>query len=232
MCEAHAPEQETAGTRRAALLAAVYVLLVLGLDALATQNVQFPVAWRVLLRFRPGGFDVFKFVAWFLIPLLCALPRLDVHAFTFQRWRRMDWYLLAGLAAAGALAVVVIPLLPGVRETYQGAGSFFSQRRCDAVLWYVSWTFAWLPGWELLHRYVLLRPWNRWLPRAGWLVVPLSEGIYHLQKAPLEAAGMVALSLVLTLWARKRQNVLLPFLVHLAIELELLVFLLRAAPGG
>jgi len=43
---------------------------------------------------------------------------------------------------------------------------------------------------------------------------------------------MVALSLVLTLWARKRQNVLLPFLVHLAIELELLVFLLRAAPGG
>ena len=59
--------------------------------------------------------------------------------------------------------------------------------------------------------------------------MPVSEGVYHLQKTLLEALGMVALSVVLTYWARKRANVLLPFLVHLAIELELLAFLLMAS---
>ncbi|HOF39690.1 MAG TPA: CPBP family intramembrane metalloprotease [Candidatus Hydrogenedentes bacterium] len=227
----NSPEQEAAGSQRAALLAAAYVLLVLGLDALATQNMRFPVEWRLLLKYQPGGFDVFKFAAWFALPLLCLLPRLDVHAFTFTRWRRADWYLLAGLAAMGALAVLLIPLLPGVREMYRGTGAFLARRRWEASIWYISWTASWLPGWELLHRYVLLRSWDRWLPRAGWLIVPLSEGVYHLQKAPLEALGMVALSIVLTLWARKRRNVLLPFLAHAIIELELLAFLLYASPG-
>lgn len=59
----NSPEQEAAGSQRAALLAAAYVLLVLGLDALATQNMRFPVEWRLLLKYQPGGFDVFKFAA-------------------------------------------------------------------------------------------------------------------------------------------------------------------------
>ncbi|HQM49150.1 MAG TPA: hypothetical protein PLJ71_10715 [Candidatus Hydrogenedentes bacterium] len=226
------PSEKTAGrSRRVALLVAFYVLLVLGMDTLATQGVRFPFEWRLLLRFRPGGFDVFKFAAWFVIPFLFALPHLDIDAFTLKRWRRSDWYILAGLVAIGALAVIVIPSIPGVRETYRGFGHLSPTQKHHVFCWHLAWNASWLIGWEFLHRYSLLRSWDRWLPRAGWLIVPLSEGLYHLQKAPPETLGMVALSVVLTLWARKRQNVLLPFLVHLAIELELLVFLLRTAPG-
>ena len=224
-------EKNKSGAMPRALCAAAYVLLVLGVDALATHDARFPFEWLVFLNFRPGGFDVFKFDAWFVIPLLLALPHLDIHAFTFKRWRRVDLYLLAGLVAAGALAVFLIPILPGVRETYRGYGHLSPQQKHSFVFWHLMWTASWLIGWEFLHRYFLLKPWDRSLPRAGWLIVPVSEGLYHLQKAPLEALGMVALSVVLTLWTRKRQNILFPFLVHLAIELELLAFLLRAAPG-
>jgi hypothetical protein len=224
-------EGATSKTARQALLAAAYVVIVLGLDTLAAQGVQFPFEWRVLHKFRPGGFDVFKFLTWFVIPFLFALPHLDKDAFTFKRWEKRDAYLLLGLVLAGALAVILIPLLPGVRETYGGYGHLAAKQKQELLFWHLSWTASWLIGWEFLHRYFLLRPCDKWLPRAGWLIVPLSEGLYHLQKAPFEALGMVTLSVVLTLWARKRQNVLLPFLVHLAIEIELIVFLLRTAPG-
>jgi hypothetical protein len=40
----------------------------------------------------------------------------------------------------------------------------------------------------------------------------------------LEAGGMVLYSVVLTLWAIRRKNALLPFLAHLTIEIELIVF--------
>ena len=212
-----------------ALLVAGYVALVLGIDVLASQDVRFPFAWRVLLHFRPGGFDVYKFVAWFVIPFLACLPHLDKHAFTFKRWERKDAYILAGLVAVGAVAVVVIPFIPGVSQLYRGYGHLSAAEKQDVAFWYLSWTASWLVGWEFLHRYLLLRSWDRWLPRVGWLIVPISEGVYHLQKPLIEALGMAALSVVLTLWARKRNNVLLPFLVHLAIELELLAFLLLAA---
>lgn len=231
MSSAAQSEKGGFNARKQALLAVAYVAIVLGLDTLAAQRVQFPVEWRVLLTFCPGGFDVFKFLAWFIIPFLLALPHLDKDAFTFKRWRKNDVYMLLGLVLAGALAVILIPLLPGVRESYGGYGHLDAAQKQSMFFRHLSWTASWLIGWEFLHRYFLLRPCDNWLPRAGWLIVPLSEGLYHLQKAPLEALGMVALSVVLTLWARRRQNVLLPFLVHLAIELELILFLLRTAPG-
>lgn len=226
-------QSEGTGTKTqwAAWLVTAYVIIVLSFDTLATQRVHYPFEWRYLHKFSPGGFDVFKFVAWFVIPFLLALPHLDRHAFTFKRWQRKDVYILLGLVLAGALAVLVIPLLPGVRESYRGYGDLSTEQKQALLFWHLSWTASWLIGWEFLHRYFLLRPWDKWLPRTGWLIVPLSEGVYHLQKAPIETLGMVALSVVLTLWARKRQNVLLPFLVHLAIELELILFLLRTAPG-
>ncbi|MCL4694164.1 MAG: CPBP family intramembrane metalloprotease, partial [Candidatus Hydrogenedentes bacterium] len=90
------------------------------------------------------------------------------------------------------------------------------------------WTFSWLIGWEFLHRYFLLRPFAARWPRFGWLIVPFSEGVYHLQKAPIEAAGMVVFSLVLTAWALRRRNALLPFLAHLLVEIELVLFLVLA----
>ena len=116
-----------------ALAVAAYVALVLGMDVLATQGADFPFHWRILLHFRPGGFDVFKFVAWFVIPVLVALPFLDKHAFTFKRWQRKDAYILAGLIGIGALAVLVIPVIPGVRELYRGHGAMSAAQKQDLV---------------------------------------------------------------------------------------------------
>jgi membrane protease YdiL (CAAX protease family) len=63
-------------------------------------------------------------------------------------------------------------------------------------------------------------------PRYGWLLVPLAEGVYHLQKPWPEMLGMVAFSLIATQWTLRRDNMLLPLLVHLAIEIELVAFML------
>ena len=99
------------------------------------------------------------------------------------------------------------------------------------------WNLSWLPGWEFLHRYFLLKavqrealdrgrflPGWRWAQWA-WLLVPVSETLYHLQKPGLEAVGMFAFSVVLTFWCLKRRNWLFGFLLHLTIEVELLVFM-------
>ena len=221
-------QSSSAKTRRRALWVAVYVAVVLGVDTLAAQRVQFVIDWRMFLWVSSSGFDWFKFVTWFAIPFAAALPWLDLHALSFKRWKRMDLWLLAGLAGVGAVAVIIIPLLPGVRDIYPGYGVLPAADKQAFAVRHMIWVFSWLIGWEFLHRYTLLRAWDAWLPRVGWLIVPLSEGLYHLQKPLLEALGMVLFSLVLTYWARKRRNVLLPFLAHLIIEIELLIFLMIA----
>jgi membrane protease YdiL (CAAX protease family) len=92
----------------------------------------------------------------------------------------------------------------------------------------MAWNASWLIGWEFMHRYMLLGAAQKAAPHWGWLLVPLSETLYHLQKPPIEMLGMLALSVVLTLWCMKRGNWLLGFLVHLIIEVELLIFLMIA----
>ena len=76
-----------------------------------------------------------------------------------------------------------------------------------------------------MHRYFLLRPVMHRFPRYGWLIVPLCETIYHLQKPLLEAGGMAVFSLLLTWWTMKRRNMLLPFIAHLYIEILLAIAL-------
>lgn len=170
-------------------------------------------------------FDYFKFVLWFLIPFLVLLPHLDWGAFGFARWKRSDAYLLSGLALAGLAAVLLVPLIPALSAIYQGSGDLPWRLRVGTACGQLTWIVSWLLGWELLHRYLLLKSGLQLWPRFGWLLVPLSEGLYHLQKPGIEALGMVLLSLVLTQWAMRRQNVLLPFLAHLVIEVELVLLL-------
>ncbi|MCC6490869.1 MAG: CPBP family intramembrane metalloprotease, partial [Candidatus Hydrogenedentes bacterium] len=79
--------------------------------------------------------------------------------------------------------------------------------------------------WEFLHRYFLVRPFSARWPRYGWLVVPVSEGAYHLQKHWTEMILMVAFSVALTWWTVRRKNALLPFLAHLFVEVELIAFM-------
>ncbi len=227
-----------------------YVAAVLTIDTLVAMGVKQPIRWT-MFAWHPGSvyafatehgvpsaavswlklillrqFDVFKFTMWFLVPFVFSLWWMDWGALGVRRWKKTDLYLLLGLAALGMAAMLLIPLIPSLSQTYGGLNHLSSGQKWGALVLRMVWILSWLPGWEFLHRYVLLRRVSVQWPKFGWLLVPFSEGVYHLQKPPLEALGMVVLSLVLTQWALRRRNVMLPFMVHFIIEIELLVFLL------
>lgn len=238
----------------AAMLAIVYVAAVLVVDTLASQDVVWIIDWRQfswnpthvyswLAQYLPPdflqafawlrhgdyqGFDVFKFIFWLLVPLLACLPWLDWHWLGWRQWRAGDWAIVFALALAGMLTMLLIPEVPALRQRYPGMSMLPLDFKLDYLAGKMLWILSWLIGWEFLHRYVLLRAGTRLWPGWGWLIVPLSEGLYHLQKPLLEAAGMVVLSVILTQWTLRRSSLLLPLLVHFIIEIELLLFLLFA----
>lgn len=253
--EAAQDHRSTTVSTGSAVAALVYVGVVLALDTLASyasgayahgRGYPFDVLDRFLIHacrfsflgfhvdFRylhwqnRSGFDWFKFIFWFLVPLVWSLRTFDVGYFGLRRWRWVDWYLFPSLAALGVLSLALIPFIPSLHATYSGLG-----RAPWAYKWYfarydVVWTLSWITGWEFMHRYFLLgRVAARW-PRLGWILVPVMEGLYHLQKPPLEACGMVVFSIVACRWTLSRKNILLPFGAHLAIELGLLAYLLVA----
>ena len=237
------PSGERRGNSRIWLVLA-YVALVHTIDTCANLGVQRPFDWR-LFRWVIGeggilsaptehgvrlyalpGFDLFKFVAWLVLPLVFSLPRIDKAYFGWRRLRRIDAMLLLGFAVLGVLAVLTIVAVPGLRGYYpslSGAAALDKWRYAWHTLIYI---LSWLTGWEFLHRYVLLTRLSQRWPRFGWLLAPLIEGIYHLVKHPLEMAGMIVLSLALTFWTLKRKNIAPAFWVHACIEIELLIFML------
>lgn len=226
----------------------LYVFVVLLVDTLAVSRIKTPIDWSMFQWHLPrvlgyieahGGphlnflkqiwmsrLDVFKLLFWFVIPIVCCLRHMDWGALGVRRWKRVDYAILAGLAILCLAAVLIIPWVPQLRQTYASLAAASAEQKWIAFRGQLVWTISWLIGWEFLHRYVLLRTAIRVLPRYGWLLVPFSEGVYHLQKPLLEAAGMVVFSIILTQWTMRRKNVLLPFLAHLIIEMELVVFLL------
>ena len=208
----------------AAVAAAFYVACALIADTLAAQGVQTPLDWTVLRWRGPLAADLFKFAAWFCVPFALSLPWLDVGWFSLRRWRRADWFLLGGIVVAGAAAMALIPFVPSLRETYGSASGLSPEQKWSMLIHSLVWTVSWLVGWEFMHRYFLLRPVSNAWPRYGWLLVPVFETVYHLQKPLLEAGGMLLFSVVLTYWAIKRRNLMLPLIAHLIIELELIAF--------
>ena len=203
----------------------VYVAAVLGVDTLAAHGVRFIIDWRVFLWQSENGFDLFKFMWWFVVPFAASLHALDWGAFGVRRWQRIDLVLLGGLVLLGVGAVLIIPYFKSLDNIFHGLGSSPWIIKRNFVEGRLIWTASWLIGWEFLHRYFLLRAYEARWPRVGWLIVPLSEGLYHLQQPLAMAVGMVVFSLILTPWAFNRRNVLLPFLAHLAVELALLGYL-------
>jgi len=203
----------------------VYVAAVLGVDTLATHGVHFVVDWRMFLWHSESGFDLFKFMWWFVVPFAASLHAMDWGAFGVRRWKRIDLGLLGALVLLGVGAVFVIPHFKSLDDAFHSLGSTPWIVRRDYIENKLVWTASWLIGWEFLHRYFLLRAYQARWPRVGWLIVPLSEGLYHLQQPRLMMAGMVVFSLIVTPWAFNRRNVLLPFLAHLAVELALLGYL-------
>lgn len=172
--------------------------------------------------------DVFKLIFWFIVPVLLCGRRIDLKAFGFSRWRKLDWRLFAIAAVLGFLAVCLVPLIPQLRAYYgSGTGGAFSAK-LFVVTAQLLWTLSWLPGWEFMHRYFLLNAVSpRW--RFGWLLVPFLEWAYHLQKVWIEGLGMLLFSILATQYVLRRRNLSLPFAVHLLIEIALPLTLLFSA---
>ncbi len=212
-------------------LAFAYVAAVHVADCLALRGAALGIDWGVLALRMDGGFDVFKFVAWLVVPLLLGLRGFDVRYFTFRRCKRFDWVLLGIATLGGAVLMLLLPWLPGAGTYYGGWGGHPPELRNALLSYHLWWTVSWLLGWEFVHRYFLVKSFLAAWPKRGATVVliavPLLETAYHAlqQKPPLECLGMLALSVLLCAWTLHRRNALLPFLAHLAIELELLVFL-------
>lgn len=202
-----------------------YIVVVLVIDTLAAQDFYFGIRWSIFRWQTWFGFDLYKFVFWLVIPFVVSIRRFDRDYFTTKRWRPIDRRLLILASIVGVVAVCVIPFVPALRETYPGAGDASLGIRLGILGKGVVWNISWLLGWEFMLRYWLLRHLQGGLPRGGWILVPVIEFIYHLQKAPLEAAGMLVFGLVLTAWAVRRRNVLLPFIAHALVEMALLLFL-------
>lgn len=170
-------------------------------------------------------FDLFKFTFWLLIPLLFSIRRMDWGWFGLRRWKRVDRWLVAGCLAAGFVAILAIPWFPSLRNEFPSLRHLPGTQKGAIFMGMMVWNLAWLPGWEFLHRYVLLRALDRRWPRYGWIMISVFETLYHLNR-PLMAAGMAVFSVAATLWTRKRRNAILPFLVHFAIEIALWAFIL------
>jgi hypothetical protein len=206
--------------------ALIYTAIVLFIAAIAATERVEPAYWFQFRSQLPNGFHVFRFAAWLIVPVLLCLGNYDAHWFGFKRWRRGDWRILLAAAILAIAALAVIPVFPELREFYPSLKKAPARIRLEYALYFLIWLISWLPALEFLHRYYLLRAVRfRW-PRYGWLLVPLAEFLMHLEKFILEAFGMALLSLLITSWAVRRQNMLLPFLIHLIIELELLAFML------
>jgi membrane protease YdiL (CAAX protease family) len=219
---------------RSVYLIVAYVAVVLLIDALAANRVrwdldlgaiQWSIEWRNFMWRHDDQFDSFKFVLWLVVPLAFSLGAgLDWGYFGFGRWKKNDLVLLAGLIVLGGLAVGAIAFIPALREYYPSQRGLSWHSKNELLYMQLMWNLSWLPGWEFMHRYFLLSAvQSRW-PRFGWLLVPLSEGLYHLQKHWTEMLAMVAASVCFTQWTMRRKNLMLPFIVHAAVELGLAAF--------
>ncbi|MEK7795484.1 MAG: hypothetical protein AAB353_13185 [Candidatus Hydrogenedentota bacterium] len=196
-----------------------------------TRRSHWLIDWGGLQWYWAGSFDAYKFVAWLIVPLALCARRLDVSYFSFTRWKRPEWAVLGVAVLGGILLMAALPNIPGVGDYYHGWGHLSPHDRRAQALGSLLWTLSWLPGWEFIHRYFLLRPLRAASNRAGivlvLIVIPIVEGGYHIfqQKPALECAGMAALSALMCGYVLARRNVLLPFLVHFIIEVELVAYL-------
>lgn len=207
------------------LLVLAYVALVLGVDALAYLEVQWIINWE-MFRWVWGDVEVFKLIFWLFIPLAFCWRNFDRGWYGLQRWGTPDVILLITLAGLGGLLLMTIPLFPELRDGYTGVGELSYSVKREFVIGLAIWNLSWLPAWEFLMRYVMLRSVASQWPRYGWCLVPIAEGLYHLQKTMPEMIAAMAFSAVLTYWAVKRRNGLLPLVAHLIIEIELVVLML------
>lgn len=238
-------EQANRTARRLAVFFAVYAILVFTIDTLALHRVQWGIDWSVFALRQAAwghspspwlqalsGFDFYKFVAWFVIPLVICFPWLEGRWFSPRGWKRGDLILMGLLMGCGVVAVLSILVFPSLRAMYPSMRGLSGEQRWLFGAMQACWIVSWLMGWEFLTRYAILRNLKRGWPQYGWVCavigIPILETGYHLAqgKGVLESAAMFGFGLVLCGWALWRENALLPFLAHAFVEIALVIFLL------
>ena len=167
--------------------------------------------------------DLFKLVFWLLIPLAICIWRMDWDYLTRRRVKPADWWFLVGMCAIGAVAVIAVKFIPVMATQYGGMGQAALSLRLKFMVVQIFWVASWLPGWEFMHRYFLLRRVSVDFPGGGWVLLPLAEGAYHLSKPWPEMLAMVAFSVIMTQYTLLRKNIVIPFLAHLAVEVFLIL---------
>lgn len=218
-----------------------YMALVLLVDTLTVQSVlqsdnlllDLPILSAINWQhfyWQWQSFDLFKLLFWLLIPLCYVLRRgwrhIDWRWLSLRTATQSDWLILIILSLGGLAAILVIPHISGLSTTYLSPlAQMDDSARAERAVASLIWVLCWLPGWEFMHRYILLRAVKTRWPVLGWLCVPLLESVYHLQKYWLEALGMLVLSIILTRWTLARGSMAMPALLHGVIELELILFL-------
>lgn len=210
-----------------------YVVAVFAIDSLAIRQSTFVLNWAAFRWMHSSGVDLFKLIAWLIIPLVGTflVSGIDRQYFTFERWKRVDWAILVVVAVCGMGAVALILVVPSLQRQYPGMGDSPFGERFDRVMVMLCWTFSWLAGWEFIHRYLLVRHLRlaspAWGSRIYLVLTPLIEVGYHVAQAKpaLECVGMGLLSIVFCSWVVVRKNAMLPFLGHLVIEIELILVL-------
>ncbi len=224
-----------------------YVALVLAWDALVSMNDTRTVNWAIF-QWHPArlqtlleslsvphalvgwmswsvlsGVDLFKVLFWLVIPVAFCLWHMDWDAFTRRRIQPKDWAYFLGFCILTVFAIVSVKFIPVLARQYPGLGNASLSYRLNFFLIQLFWVASWLPGWEFMHRYFLLRRVTADFPRFGWVLLPIAEGTYHLIKPWPETLAMVGLSIVITQYAMRRKNLFIPFLAHLVVELFLIV---------
>ena len=209
-----------------AIYALCYAIFALTIDSISTIRLKWGIDWGIFHWQLKNGFEVSTFILWFAIPFVFTYKSIDWQYFGVSRLKKNDIYVVILLSVLGMIGVLSIKFFPGLRSFYPSIAFQNASAKLNWALYKMTWNMSWLTGWEFLHRYVLLTCFESAFPKKGWFGVCLIEFVFHFQKAFLEAIGMLIFSVIVTYWAYKRKNIILPFFSHLLIESFLLLLIL------
>ena len=212
--------------KKKAFYALCYATFALTVDSMSTIHFNWGINWGIFHWQLKNGFEVSTFILWFVIPFVFTFRSIDWKYFGVSRLKKSDLYLFILLSILGMIAVYSIKFFPSLRNLYPSMEFNSLSSKLNWASYKMIWNISWLTGWEFLHRYVLLSCFENAFPKKGWFGVCLVEFFFHFQKAFLEAMGMLIFSVIVTYWAYRRKNIVLPFFAHLIIESLLVLFIL------
>jgi membrane protease YdiL (CAAX protease family) len=165
-----------------------------------------------------------------VIPVSLSFKSFDITFFSFNKVKKVDYLILFLIVSVGICSMFVIPHLDVLKDYYVSDYKLSSNEKYQYLKYQIIWIFSWLIGWEFIHRYLVIKSFNKKKIYHALWILPILEGFYHINKPWPEMLAAFAFSWILTKWTLKRSSVLFPLLAHLIIELELILFQLYFYP--